>query len=112
MRRDLADQRDIFVFYLAVISGANSTCKAKTGEDVVESRPKNFFHHVSYVRAMSGLCPSYVYWPATSVFFFPSHRFGVAVKGNPIVLETYPSPRRENFPEVIKLPREKSVKFP
>ena len=50
MRRDLANQRDIFVFYLAVISGANSTCKAKTGEDVVESGPKNFFHHVSYVR--------------------------------------------------------------
>ena len=50
MRRDLADQGDIFSFYLAVISYANSTCKVKTGEDVVESGAKNFFHHVSYVR--------------------------------------------------------------
>ena len=28
------------------------------------------------------------------ISFFPSHRFGVVVKGNSIVLETYPSPRR------------------
>ena len=28
------------------------------------------------------------------ISFFPSYRFGVAVKGNSIVLETYPSPRR------------------
>ena len=26
------------------------------------------------------------------ISFFPSYRFGVAVKGNSIVLETYPSP--------------------
>ena len=31
-------------------------------------------------------------WLPTS--FFPSYRFGVAVKGHSIVLETYPSPRR------------------
>ena len=34
MRRDLADQRDVFFFYLAVISYANSTCKVEKGEDV------------------------------------------------------------------------------
>ena len=34
MRRDLADQRDVFFFYLAVISYAYSTCKVKKGEDV------------------------------------------------------------------------------
>ena len=50
MRRDLADQRDFSFFYLAVISCANSTCKVKTGEDVDESCPQNFFHRVSYVR--------------------------------------------------------------
>ena len=37
MRGDLADQRDVFFFYLAVISYANSTCKVKTGEDVDDS---------------------------------------------------------------------------
>ena len=50
MRRDLADQRDVFFFYLAVISYANSTCKVKTGEDVDDLCPKHFFHRVSYVR--------------------------------------------------------------
>ena len=50
MRRDLADQRDVFFFYLAVISYANSTCKVKKGEDVDDSCPKNFFHSVIYVR--------------------------------------------------------------
>ena len=34
MRKELAYQRDVFFFYLAVISYANSTCKMKTGEDV------------------------------------------------------------------------------
>ena len=29
MRRDLADQRDVFSFYLAVISYANSTCEVE-----------------------------------------------------------------------------------
>ena len=37
MRRDLADQKDVFFFYLAVISYANSTCKVKKGEDVDDS---------------------------------------------------------------------------
>ena len=34
MRRDLADQRDVSFFYLAVIYYAYSTCKVKKGEDV------------------------------------------------------------------------------
>ena len=34
MRRDLVDQREVFFFYLAAISDANSTCKVKKGEDV------------------------------------------------------------------------------
>ena len=54
MRRDLADQRDVFFFYLAVISYANSMSKVKKGEnvdeDVDDSGPQNFFHSVSYVR--------------------------------------------------------------
>ena len=41
MRRDLADQRDVFFFYLAVISYANSTCKVKKGEDVDDSSIEN-----------------------------------------------------------------------
>ena len=39
----LAEQRDVFFFYLAVISYANSTFKVKTGEDVDDSCPQNFF---------------------------------------------------------------------
>ena len=50
MRMDLADQRDVFFFYLAVISYANSMSKVKKGEDVDDSCPQNFFHSVSYVR--------------------------------------------------------------
>ena len=44
MRRDLADQRDDFPFYLAVISYANSTSKVKTGEDEDDSCPQNLDH--------------------------------------------------------------------
>ena len=76
MRRNLADQRDVFFFYLAVTSYANSTCKVKKGEDVDDSCPKNFFHSVSL--AMSGsviktfaderLLAIII---ATSVFHFP-----------------------------------------
>ena len=39
----LADQRDVFFFYLAVISYSNSTFKVRTGEHVDDSCPKNFF---------------------------------------------------------------------
>ena len=37
------------------------------------------------------------------ILFFPSYCFGVAVNGNSIVLETYPRPRRQNFPELSYL---------
>ena len=76
-------------FYLAVISYANSTCKVKTGKEVDDSFPKNFFHRVSYVR----FCHQDRRRRFSS---FPSYRFGVyvAVKEKSIVLETYPSPRR------------------
>ena len=40
---DLADQRDVFFFYLVLISYANSTCKVKQGEDVEDSCPKISF---------------------------------------------------------------------
>ena len=50
MRRDLTDQRDVFFFYLAVFSYANSTCKVKKGEDVDDSCSHNFFHSVIYVQ--------------------------------------------------------------
>ena len=89
MRRNLADQRDVFFFYLAVISHANSKCKVKAGEDVDDSFPRNFFHRVSYVR--------FCHQDRRRRFsFFPSYRFEVyvAVKEKSIVLETYPSLRR------------------
>ena len=47
---DLADQRDVFFFDLAVISYANSMSKVKKGEDEDDLCPQNFFHSVSYVR--------------------------------------------------------------
>ena len=50
MHRDLADQRDVFFFYLAVTSYVNSTCQGETGEDIDDRYPPNFFHRVSYVR--------------------------------------------------------------
>ena len=50
MLRDLANQRDVFSFYLAVIYYANSKCKVQKDEDADDSRPQNFFHSVSYVR--------------------------------------------------------------
>ena len=43
MHRDLADQRDVIFFYLAVISYVSSTCKVKKGEDVEDSYPKISF---------------------------------------------------------------------
>jgi len=89
MLRDLTDQRDVFLFYLAVISYANSMCKV--GEDVDDSCSQNFFHNV--------ICPVLSSRPSPiasnlGISFFPSYRFGVAVKGNSIVFETYVSPRR------------------
>ena len=50
MLRDLANQRDVCSFYLAVNYYANSKCKVQKDEDVDDSRPQNFFHSVSYVR--------------------------------------------------------------
>ena len=146
MQWNLADQRDIFSFYLTVISYTNSTCKVKKAEDVDDSCPLNFFHSVSYVWfchqdfrrwASIGQQPWYfifrsncwipchsvpplfslvgvlwrtkhntidailIQWHANKWQgilqlspFFPSYRFGVVVKGNSFVLETYPRPRR------------------
>ena len=89
MLRDLADQRDVFSFYLAVISFVNSTCNVKTGKDVDDSCQRALCPVLSSRPSlMSG------YWLATSVFHFSLDCFGVAVKGNSIVLETYSSPRR------------------
>ena len=49
MRRDLADQRDVFFFYLAVIYYANSTCKVKKGEDV------GFLGFVAFLACSAGV---------------------------------------------------------
>ena len=92
MRRDLADQRDVYFFYLAVISYANSTCKVEKGEDVGDSCPKISFT----VWAMSGFvtktfADERLLASNLCILFFPSYRFGVADKGNSIVLERYPS---------------------
>ena len=71
MRGDLADQRDVFFFYLAVISYANSTCKVKKGEDVDNSCPPNFFSQRDLCPVLSSRpSPMSVYWLATAVFRF------------------------------------------
>ena len=96
MRRDLTDQRDVFFFSLTVISYANSTCKVKKGEDVDEIVPPKFL-------SPRELCPGSVIKTFADesllasnlgISCFPIYRFGVAVKGNSFVLETYPRPRR------------------
>lgn len=43
MRKDLADQRDVFFFYLAVTSYVNSMSQGETGEDVDNPYPPIFF---------------------------------------------------------------------
>ena len=92
MRRDLADQRDV---YLAVILYVNSTYKVKKGKEVDDSRPKISFTawampgSVIKTFAVERLLASNL-----GISFYPSYRFGVAAKGNFSVLETYPSPRR------------------
>ena len=86
MRRDLADQRDVFFFYLAVISHANSTCKVKKGEDVDYSCLQNF--SLSSRPADERPLASNL-----GISFFPSYCFGVAVKINSIVFKTYPRPK-------------------
>ena len=94
MRRDLADQRHIFFFYLIVISYANSTCKVKKVEEVDDSCPK-----ISFTAwAMSGsviktFADERLLASNLGISFFPSYRFEVAVKGNSIVLEIYQRPR-------------------
>ena len=70
MLRDLADQRDVFSFYLAVISYVNSTCNVKAGKDVDDSCPKRAFHNVSCLVLSSRPSPMSGYWLATSVFHF------------------------------------------
>ena len=85
---DLADQRDVFFFYLVLISYANSTCKVKQGEDVEDSCPKISFTACPVLSSRPS--PMSVYWLATSVFHF---FLEVAVKGNSIVLEIYPNSR-------------------
>ena len=85
MRWNLADQRDVFFFYLAVISYANSTCKVKKGEEVDDSCSGSDTKTFADERLLAS---------NLGISFFPSYRFGVAVKENSIVLETYPRPRR------------------
>ena len=87
MRRDLADQRDVFSFYIAVmiISYANSTCKVKKGEEVDDSCSGSDTKTFADERLLASIL---------GISFFPSYCFGVAVKGNSLVFETYPRPRR------------------
>ena len=95
MRRDLADQRDVFFFYFAVISYANSTCKVKKGEDVDDSCSQNFFDSVIYVGSViKTFADELLLASNLGISFFPSYCFGVTVKVNSIVFETYPRPRR------------------
>ena len=71
MRRDLADQRDVFFFYLGVISYAISTCKVKKGEDVDDFVLPKFLSQRDLCPVLSSRpSPMSVYWLATSVFHF------------------------------------------
>ena len=85
MRWNLADQRDVFFFYLAVISYANSTCKVKKGEEVDDSCSGSDTKTFADERLLAS---------SLDISFFPSYCFGVAVKRKSIVFETYPRPRR------------------
>ena len=85
MRWNLADQRDVFSFYLAVISYANSTCNVKKGEEVDDSCSGSDTKTFSDERLLAS---------SLGISFFRSYCFGVAVKGNSIVFETYSRPRR------------------
>ena len=108
-RRQNADQRDVFFFYVAVISYSNSTFKVKKGEDADDSCPQNLFHSAIYVRsAIKTLADERLLASNLGISFFPSYCFGVAVKGNSIVFETYPRPRRQNFPEISYLGKNRS----
>ena len=53
---------------------------------------KTFFSFISLIFLTLVIKTFADNWLPTS--FFPSYRFGVAVEGHSIVLETYPSPRR------------------
>ena len=67
----------------------------KTDKDVDDSCPQNFFHNVNYSGSViHTFADEPLLASNLSISFFPSYRFGVAVKGHSIVLETYPSPRR------------------
>ena len=95
MRRDLADQRDVLFFYLAVISYANLACKVKQAKTKTTCAPRISFTAWS----MSGsviktFADERLLASNLSISFSPSYHFGVAVKGESVVLETYPSPRR------------------
>ena len=88
--------KETFFCYLVVISYTKSTCKVKTGEDVDYSCPQNSFTtRVIAAFVIKTFADEHLLASNLGIFkFFPSYRFGVAVKEKPIVLETYPSPRR------------------
>ena len=91
---DLTDQRDVFFFYLVVISYANSTCKVKQGEDVDDSCSKiSFTVWVMFASVIETFADERLLATNFGISFFPSYCFAVAVKGNSIVLEIYPRPR-------------------
>ena len=117
MRRDLTDQRNVFFFYLTVISYANSTCKVACEQPLclgekIARKGKGKVHEERRRRrrivppkflSQRELCPGSVIKTFADerllagnlgISFFPYYRFGVAVKGNSFVLETYPRPRR------------------
>ena len=68
MRRDQADQREVFF----LLSRCYLTCKVKKGEDVDDLCSQNFFHCDGDLCPVLSSTPSpmTVYWLATSVFHF------------------------------------------
>ena len=71
MRRDLADQRDVFFLYLAVISYANSMSKAEERRRRRRLMPSKFLSQRELCPVLSSRpSPMSVYWLATWVFYF------------------------------------------
>ena len=94
MRRDLAEQRDVFFFFILLLFLTliqRARLRRRRRRPLV---PPKFL-------SQRELCPVLIKTFADErrlasnlgISFFPSYCFGVAVKGNSIVLETYPSPR-------------------
>ena len=117
MLRDLADQRDVFSLYLAVIFYVNSTCNVKTGKDARgggERRrrlvPQKSFSQRSLCPVLSSrpsLMSGYILASNHDISFFFRSVWG-SCHGKLYCSRDIFKPQTIKFPRG-KLPREKSV---